>query len=116
MSRRWAHKGGDRWRRVLVLPTLSGLSSSFPDEFPIGVSRGETPRVADHRFHLDVARTRRGERSTPAEGLRGQRQTRLQLDGELATRRRSRWGHHGDFVVIFAPEFSFPWVILSLVE
>src|SRR6266849_6961499 len=23
MSRGWAHKGGDRWRRVLVLPTLS---------------------------------------------------------------------------------------------
>src|SRR6266496_5841797 len=28
----------------------------------------------------------------------------------------SRWGHHGDFVVIFAPEFSFPGVIPLLVE
>ncbi len=37
--------------------------------------------------------------------LRGQREPPLQLNGELATRRRSRWGHHGDFVVIFAPKF-----------
>src|SRR5262249_36729494 len=33
--------------------------SQFLDGFLIGVSRGETPRVADQRFHLDVGRMRR---------------------------------------------------------
>jgi hypothetical protein len=32
--------------------------SSFPMSVPSGVSRGETPRVADHCFRLDVARMR----------------------------------------------------------
>jgi hypothetical protein len=32
MSRGWAHKGGDRWRSVLVLPTHSSLHHGYQDQ------------------------------------------------------------------------------------
>ena len=51
-------KGGATATRGRSRCLRSGLSSSFLMSF-IGISRGETPRVVDHRLHLDVARMSR---------------------------------------------------------
>ena len=59
---------GARARRAFMLTRSPVLVPGFLDEFPIGVSRGETPRATGHRFLLDVARMRRkAGTGTPSE-------------------------------------------------
>jgi hypothetical protein len=85
--------------------------SSFPMSVPSGVSRGETPRVADHCFRLDVARMRCDCLALcSSAGVREKKDPRpitagLELDGRNTLKNQGVTGGRG-FPAGFEPVFA----------